>query len=157
MLMSQKLVAIAAGSVIVLAASAQVLIPPCCKYLWEWDPAQNPDPPGGACSGTYSFTCQTGSQNVWGEDPMARQKHTPDTYIAAQCFTVQLQGTAYFVRDDCANGPPSWSAQFIGVLPNGQCCWADGDSGPDNKIIITPSLAGYQIRKCEVDCDQNQY
>ncbi len=152
MRMSQKLMALGAGSVIVLAATAQVALPPCCKYLWEWDPAQNPDPPGGACSGAYSFTCQTGSQNVWGEDPMSRKK---GRLINAQCFTVQLQGTAYFVRQDCADGPPSPYARFIGVLPNGQCCWADGDIGP-NDIVITPSPAGYMIKKCDGKCDEFQ-
>lgn len=140
----QKFVALGAGMVIVLAASAQVLLPPCCKYLWEWPTEDNPD---GACSGTTSTSCQTGSQSVWGEDPMAREK---GFYIDAECFSVVLGDNADFLRQDCAEDPPA-GGHFIGVLPNGQCCYAVGFE-PD--IDIDPFDAGYLIRSCDGGCDE---
>lgn len=148
MMMSQKLVAFGAGSVIVLAASAQVLLPPCCKYLWEWPSEDNPD---GACTGSATTSCQTGSQNVWGEDPMSRQK---GPYVDAQCFSVVLYGTAQFARQDCSEPEPAHS-KFIGVLPNGQCCYAIGDAFYwDMDIDIEQYNAGYLIKQCEDGCDE---
>lgn len=146
MALSQKLVALGAGSVIALAAMAQVVIPPCCNYLWDWPSEENPN---GACAGKEATSCQTGSQNVWGEDPMARDKF-PITYIQAQCFSVVLGENADFLRQDCADDPPA-GGYFIGVLPNGQCCYAVG-YGPD--IDIESYNAGYLIKQCEGACDE---
>lgn len=148
MLNIEKLVALSAGSIIVLAASAQVLIPPCCKYLWDWPTTMNPPAPAGACSGDHSYTCQTGSEYVWGDDPLSDAK---GPYIQAQCFQVILEDGAEFLRVDCSElAPPG---VFIGVLPNGQCCYAVG--APQN-IQIFPTPAGYQIRQCEGNCGGSQ-
>lgn len=145
MVSMQKVVAIGAGSVMALAAAAQVIVPPCCKYLWEWPPDRNPD---GACSGNHSYTCQTGSSYVWGDDPLSDAK---GPFIQAKCKEVFLFGNAQFLRVDCAEFPPP--GKFIGVLPNGQCCYAVG-SEIDIQVIETN--AGYQIRRCEGNCDGSQ-
>lgn len=149
MVNTQKLMALGAGSVIALAAVAQVIIPPCCKYLWEWPPEFNPPPPGGGCSGTHSFVCQTGAQNVWDDDPEAQQKRY--TFVEAKCFQVELKGSAHFVRLDCSDPPPP--GEFIGVLPNGQCCYA---VGLPQDITIVPYDAGYEIRLCLGQCDDGE-
>lgn len=135
----QKLMAMGAGSVIALAAAAQVAVPPCCKYLWEWPAEENPN---GACAGNSSYTCQTGTTFVRGDDPLLDAK---SGWIQAQCFRVTLHGDAEFYHVDCADLPPN--GIFIGVLPNGQCCYAVGETGDIESVS-----AGYVIRKCEGNC-----
>ncbi|MCL4222377.1 MAG: hypothetical protein KJZ65_13515 [Phycisphaerales bacterium] len=142
----QKLMAMGASLVIALAAAAQVAVPPCCKYLWEWPAEENPN---GACAGLEATSCQTGAQNVWGEDPMARMKRL---WVEAKCFLALLESPAAFYRQDCSDEPPA-GGHFIGVLPNGQCCYA---VGPEHNLEIVPLGTGYWVRDCIGNCNEYQ-
>lgn len=73
-------------------------------------------------------------------------------FVQALCKEVFLFGSAQFLRVDCAEDPPP-PGEFVGVLPNGQCCYAVGSA---NDIQIVETNAGYQIRRCEGNCGGSQ-
>lgn len=137
---SQRLVGLLAGTIVVASVLAQVA-PTCCKYLYSWPTSGNPGP---LCYELQSQTCETGTTTPGIGDPLARQR---SGIRPAQCKTFfALPPGSFYVRSDCAFGPPVPGAQLVGVLPDGQCCWIVGGSEP---VIET---LPYWVLKCDGPC-----
>lgn len=139
----QRLLTAAAGSLIACAAIAQVG-PTCCKYVGIWPAEGNPD---GACAGSSSRVCTTGSNAAGVNDPMARRF---GPLFTPNCYDITLTGTATFVHQDCALPPPAGALFLVSVqLSDGQCCYIVGDA---QDVTLTATPQPFQIPSCSGAC-----
>lgn len=123
-------------------ATGSLIASVCCKYTYTWPADGNPGPEG-PCSGSISTACESGAPAATPDDPLARLTFGTRP---ANCRTIFLDGSQYFIRAACSQ-PPAGTV-LVGVLPDGQCCFAGGLAPP--QPMLTPQ--SFYVSNCTDDC-----
>lgn len=127
------------------AAAESMLV--CCKYTYTWSTKDGDQGPDGPCSGVVANLCEETATTAGNTDPL-RQLASSSTRWA-NCYRFDLGAFNSFVRGPC-NSPPT-NGIFVGVRPDGTCCWIVGTSVPTQ----TTTPRSFQVTICNGPCNND--